>query len=64
MIPRWYRKLMERGTDRHPNTAVLRPPAIIKVERGGPRGLLKDEIRQGLDASREKSEPTSIDWKI
>lgn len=55
-LPRWYRKMIAKGE--------IAPPAIVIMGKGGPRGLVKDEVKQGLEASKERQEPTRIQWEM
>lgn len=39
------------------------PKAMVIMTKGGPRGMTKDEIRDGLDQSKEKQRPAILEWE-
>ena len=41
----------------------MKPPAIVINTKGAPRGMTKEEIRDGLDQSKEKEAPAILDWE-
>lgn len=53
-LERWRRKMVESGE--------MLAPAIVIVEKGSLRGLTKEEIRQGLDESKEQGQPAVLQW--
>jgi len=53
MLERWRRKLIESGD--------MKPPAILIVPKGLPRGLSQSEIRDGLDESKADGAPVGTE---
>lgn len=39
------------------------PRAVVIMTKGGPRGMTKEEIRQGLDDSCAEGQPAILQWE-
>lgn len=39
------------------------PHAVVIMTKGGPRGMTKEEIRQGLDNSKAEGRPAMLEWE-